>query len=303
MVTKQAKPRSKVKARQGKAAKKAPAKAAKKAAKPAVKPAKAAAKKIDKPSHAVKARTARLALFVHEYLKANFNGTKAAIAVGYSPTSARFQASELLALPEVQAKLTAAIAARAERVKIDTDDVLKRMYAVATADPRELIELHRCCCRFCYGTDHHYQWTPNELREAITEYSREVACASVDQLKLLHEPDASGGDGFNPYTDPNPKCPECFGEGVERVVPKDTRDLSPGAALLYAGVKTTQNGMEIKMHDQTGMLINVGKHLGMFQKTVQVKGELTHHHEALTGILDDIDGAGTGLPDGGDATD
>lgn len=296
MATKQAKPRSKVKARKPKAAKKAVKKVARKAVKPAAKPvAKPVARKVENGRPTIKARQARVELFVQEYLKANFNGTKAAIAVGYSPTSARVKASELLATPEVQKLLAVAIAERAERVKIDADDVLKRMYAVATADPRELIELHRCCCRFCYGISHHYQWTPNELREAIAEYEKEVACASAEQLKLLRAPDATGGDGFNPYTDPNPACPECFGEGTERVVPKDTRDLSPAAALLYAGVKTTQNGLEIKMHDQTGMLVNVGKHLGMFEKTVNHKGNIGVH-KSVTDLLDDIDGAGTGLP-------
>jgi len=298
MATKQAKPRSKVKPRRSSAAKRPAKKVTKKATKPVAKPVK---RKVAQGRPTVKAREARITLFVQEYLKANFNGTKAAIAVGYSPTSARVQASELLATPEVRALLDVAIAERAERVKIDADDVLKRMYAVATADPRELIELHRSCCRFCYGVDHHYQWTPNELREATTEYKKQVACANADQLKLLREPDASGGTGFNPYTDPSPACPECFGEGTERVVPKDTRDLSPSAMLLYAGVKTTQNGLEIKMHDQTSMLVNVGKHLGMFVKNVAVKGEITHRNEALSQILDDVDGSGTGLSTDGTA--
>jgi phage terminase small subunit len=302
MATKQAKPRSKVKPRRPSAAKRPAKKVAKKATKPVAKPvAKPVKRKVAQGRPTVKAREARITLFVQEYLKANFNGTKAAIAVGYSPTSARVQASELLATPEVQALLDVAIAERAERVKIDADDVLKRMYAVATADPRELIELHRCCCRFCYGIDHHYQWTPNELREATMEYQKQVACANADQLKLLREPDTSGGTEFNPYTDPNPACPECFGEGTERVVPKDTRDLSPSAMLLYAGVKTTQNGLEIRMHDQTSMLVNVGKHLGMFEKKVTVKGEITHRNKTLNDILDEVDGSGTGLPTNGTA--
>lgn len=290
MAIKQAKPRSKVKARKPKAAKKV----VKKAAKPAAKPV---TRKVATGRPKGNARQARIKLFVQEYLRHNFNGTKAAIAVGYSPISARVMASELLATPEVQELLHVAIEERAERVKIDADDVLKRMYAVATADPRELIELHRCCCRFCYGVDHHYQWTPNELREAIAEYKKqvEVCCSDAAQLKLLREPDATGGTGFNPYTDPNPDCPECFGEGTERVVPKDTRDLSPSAILLYAGVKTTQNGLEIKMHDQTGMLVSVGKHLGMFEKTVNHKGNIGVH-KSVTDLLEDIDGAGTGLP-------
>jgi hypothetical protein len=294
MATTKEKPRGKVKVRAGKAAKKAPAKAGKAAAKRAVKPIKASAKKADKPGQGVKARAARLALFVHEYLKANFNGTKAAIAVGYSPTSARFQASELLALPEVQEKLSEAIAKRAERVKIDTDDVLKRMYAVATADARELTELYHCCCRYCWGKGNKYQYTPRELGAARRDYEVAALKATAENQPVLAF-DEAGGIGFDPRKDPNPDCPECFGRGVDEVVFKDTRDLPPSASLLFAGVKVTQHGMEIKTHDQMGMLLNVGKHLGMFETKVRHSGNVGVH-QTVSDLLDDIDGAGTGLP-------
>jgi phage terminase small subunit len=45
----------------------------------------------------------------------------------------------------------------------------------------------------------------------------------------------------------------------------DTRQLSRRAARLYAGVKTTKEGIEVKIHDQQAALVNVGKHLGMFK--------------------------------------
>jgi phage terminase small subunit len=44
----------------------------------------------------------------------------------------------------------------------------------------------------------------------------------------------------------------------------DTRTLSPKAKLLYAGVKQTRDGFEIKMRDQDKAMENVAKHLGMF---------------------------------------
>lgn len=295
MATKQAKPRSKVKARKPKAAKKSVKKVAKKAAKPAAKPVK---RKVATGRPKGNARQARIKLFVQEYLRHNFNGTKAAIAVGYSPISARVKASELLATPEVQALLDVAIAERAERVKIDADDVLKRMHAVATADARELTEIYHCCCRYCWGKDNQYQFTPREMADAKREHQlAEIEAASEE--KKLAPFDEAGGTGFDPRRDPNQQCPECFGRGEEVVVFKDTRDLSPSAKLLYAGVKTTQHGMEIKTHDQMSMLVNVGKHLGMFEKKVTVKGEITHRNKELSDILDDVDGSGTGLPGDG----
>lgn len=297
MATKQAKPRSKVKARSVKAAKKAPAKLKKKAAKPAVKPVPAKRTK-RKPKENIQA--ARIDLFVQEYLKANFNGTKAAIACGYSPISARVQACELLALPGVQERIEAAIKERTARVAIDADDVLKRMHAVATADARELTEIYHCCCRYCWGKGNRYQFTPRELANARREYELAALEAKAAGQAIVAF-DEVGGIGFDPRRDPNQQCPECFGRGEDVVVFKDTRDLSPAAQMLYAGVKTTQHGMEIKTHDQMNMLVNVGKHLGMFIKNVAVKGEITHRNEALSAILDDVDGSGTGLPTDGSA--
>ncbi|MFM9859099.1 terminase small subunit [Pseudoxanthobacter sp. M-2] len=45
----------------------------------------------------------------------------------------------------------------------------------------------------------------------------------------------------------------------------DTTKLSPDAAALYAGVKTTKDGIEIKMHDQMAALEKLGRHLGVFE--------------------------------------
>jgi phage terminase small subunit len=237
---------------------------------------------------------ARMKLFVEEYLKANFNGTRAAIAVGYSPLNARQQASEMLAMPEVALLLEKAMQSRAERVAIDADDVLKRMHAVATADARELTEIYHCCCRYCWGKDNRYQFTPREMADAKREHELAEIEAAHEEKKIAPF-DEAGGIGFDPRRDPNQQCQECFGRGVDEVVFKDTRDLSPGARLLYAGVKTTQHGMEIKTHDQMSMLVNVGKHLGMFETKVRHSGNVGVHR-TVADVLDDIDGAGTGLP-------
>lgn len=309
MATKKAKPRSKVKARPAKAVKKAVVKVekkpvkkvAKKAAKPTFKPLPKDSKPpITTGRAAAKIMAARIDLFVQEYLKADFNGAKAAIACGYSPLSARFKASELLADPSTQARVEAAIRERTARVAIDADDVLKRMHAVATADARELTEMYHCCCRYCWGKDNRYQFTPREMADAKREHELgEIEAAK--EGKTIAPFDEAGGIGFDPRRDPNHDCPECFGRGEDVVVFKDTRNLSPAARMLFAGVKTTQHGMEIKTHDQMSMLVNVGKHLGMFTKKVEVKGEVTHLNKQLSELLDDVDGSGTGLPGDGSA--
>ncbi|MGO4700277.1 terminase small subunit [Dyella sp. 2RAB6] len=265
--------------------------------KPAKKPARAKKTAARKPQQARK--PSREDLFVLEYMK-DLNGRQAAMRAGYSPQSARQTASDLLAEPRVQEKVQKAMDERAARTQVEADQVVSRLWGIATADARDLIELHRSCCRYCWGKEHFYQWTPQELRTAKLDYQREVAVANEQQLKLLRAPDETGGIGFDPRRDPNPACPECFGDGVERVVPKDTRDLPPAARLLYAGVKTTQHGLEIKTHDQLGALRDVGRHHGIFKDKVEVTGKnggpLKHAHQTVQDILADIDGAGTGLP-------
>jgi phage terminase small subunit len=211
-------------------------------------------------------------MFVREYL-VDLNQTQAAIRAGYSPASARQTASRLMATPAVAEAITKAMVERAQATAITADKVLERYWAIATANPQELTSLYRSCCRFCWGKDHHYQWTPQELRDAQREHAKEVAFADEKQLALIEPVDEAGGTDFDARKDPNPACPECFGAGVERVHFKDTRDLSPSARLLFAGVKTTQNGMEVKVHDQMAALQQVGRHLGMFKDRVEHTGK------------------------------
>ena len=50
---------------------------------------------------------------------------------------------------------------RAERTGIAADHVVQRLWAIASADPDELIEHRRVCCRHCYGRKHRYERTPS----------------------------------------------------------------------------------------------------------------------------------------------
>lgn len=214
----------------------------------------------------------RVQRFVAEYL-VDLNGTQAAIRAGFGVASARFEASRLLATDEVKQAIETAMQARSERTEIKADDVLRRIWGIATADARELIEMRRCCCRYCYGKNHLYQRTPREMRDALAEFDRAQIKAKASGEPFAAQFNEAGGIGFDPRKDPNPECPECFGEGEERVFPKDSRDLSATGRLLYAGVKTTQHGLEIKTHDQTQMLIKAGEHLGLFKQRVEHTGK------------------------------
>ena len=213
--------------------------------------------------------------FVNEYLK-DFNGAHAAIRSGYSSNSARQQASEILAEPRVQEMLAKAMVERAQRTKLDSDEVITRLGQIARADSRELSELHIGACRYCNGKGNRYQRTPREMEEFRKQWDVEIREKALKRGVTVEEMDDEfddqGGIGYNPRLDPNPNCPECFGEGEKRVVLKDTRNLSPEARLLFAGVKQTQHGIQILQHSQTEQLVNLGKHHGIFRDRLEITG-------------------------------
>lgn len=198
--------------------------------------------------------------FVAEYL-IDLDGAAALRRTGFSPKNKRsavVMASRILARPRVAAKISKALDARSRRTAITADAVLARLWDIALADPRELIEYRRTCCRYCHGEGFGYQRTPAEMARDRASWEKAQTKRSTEVF------DEQGGVGYNRTREPHPDCPECFGEGVEGVYVHDTRHLSPAVLALYAGVKTTKDGLEVKMHDQTAALVNVGKHLGMF---------------------------------------
>lgn len=198
------------------------------------------------------ALTAKQQRFVDEYLK-DLNGKQAAIRAGYSERSAAVIAAENLTKPNVQSAIEKRMNARGQKAAITQTMVLERLWMIATANPNELIEYRRGCCRHCFGADHLYQWKDE------AEMLKSVADAA-DPDSVTEE----GGFGFDPTIRPHPKCPKCHGEGFGSVHAHDSRTVSPAALALYAGVKQTKEGFEIKMHDQLAALDKVAKHLGMF---------------------------------------
>lgn len=230
----------------------------------------------------------RQARFVEEYL-IDLNATQAAIRAGYSASTAYSQGQRLLKNVEVAQLIDEGKAARSERVQVTQDDVLRELWAIGSADPNELIEYRRGCCRFCWGKDHRYQETASEREERRVQYEKDkAACGDKPTLLvLLGKWDTKGGVGYQARRDPNPKCPECWGEGIGSVVAKDTRHLTGAAKKLYAGVKVTAQGLEIKTHDKVGALQLIGRHLGMFidKSEVEVKDERDYDEVAAAARL------------------
>lgn len=201
--------------------------------------------------------------FVQEYC-IDWNGTQAAIRAGYSPKTAQEQASRLLSNAMVQKAIEQRKQDLAELAELDASWVLKHWKAVADADSNELTQVRRCCCRFCHGVGHQYQWTQNEFMAAVDR-------ALKSEGKLV-PPDGLGGFGYDENREPHPDCPECFGNGHERVHIADTRKLKGNAKALYAGVQRTKDGVKVLMRDKDAAVANISKYLGMLVERKEISG-------------------------------
>ncbi|KRA62172.1 hypothetical protein ASD89_24120 [Caulobacter sp. Root656] len=199
--------------------------------------------------------TPKQARFVEEYL-IDLNATQAAIRAGYSAKTAEDQGRQLLRKTPVSAAISARQAERSERTEITQDRVLEELWAIATADPNELIQFRRGACSKCWGSAEN---PSRELKPQVHGGALKRMYTATPDALVIDE-------------DPNPDCEQCGGEGQGRAWIADTRKLKAAAGKLYAGVKITKDGFEVKMHDKIAALVAVGKHLGMFKDRVEHSG-------------------------------
>lgn len=197
--------------------------------------------------------------FAEEYL-VDLNATQAAIRAGYSKRSAGQQGEALLKNHEIQAEIQAGRKKISESTQITVESVLNRWWQLANANAAELSQFRHYSCRYCHGKDHEYQWIDE------SEWAKSLAAAQREDEEVVV--DNSGGYGYQKTKDPHPDCPKCEGEGLPETWFADTRKLSPSAAVLFDGVKQTQNGIEIKTLSREKALENIAKHLGMFTERI-----------------------------------
>lgn len=129
---------------------------------------------------------------------------------------------------------------RQQRLSLTEDEIIHQLSSIASANPAELVQFRRVNCRYCWGEHHLYQWRD------IEEFDKAAEKASNDGK----EGPEYGGLGFVESGFPNEECPKCCGEGVGEFHVADTSQLEGDARWLYAGVKQTMNGLEIRMANQ-----------------------------------------------------
>ncbi|TNV23075.1 terminase small subunit [Buttiauxella sp. B2] len=129
---------------------------------------------------------------------------------------------------------------RQRRLSLTENEIIHQLSSIASADPNQLVQYRRLNCRYCWGERHLYFWRD------IEEFDKAAEKASEDGK---HEPEY-GGIGFVGTAYPNPECPKCNGEGEAQLFVADTTQLDGPARWLYAGIKQTQHGTEMRMANQ-----------------------------------------------------
>lgn len=215
--------------------------------------------------------TAAQARFIDELVADPTRNATAAYERVYAARGAAAQvnASRLLADPRILAEIARRDEATAERNRLTVDRLAQHLAELVEADPRDLIEYRRGACRHCHGHNFRYQRTVGELERDVAEYKKQnkrdarVGLVDLDPMAAFF--DYAGGVGFNPNKDPNPECPECFGRGEGYTYAKDLRKVPSAAARLFAGVKETKDGFEIKTRSQDKALELAMRAAGMLK--------------------------------------
>lgn len=197
--------------------------------------------------------------FVNEYC-VDENATQAYIRAGYAEDGAGQAAHKLLKIAEIAGAIKDRQADVAVAASITPEMVLREWAKIAFADPNELVNVRRNCCRHCHGFGHQYQWTEAEYGAAVDK--------AVDSGKPA--PDGMGGFGFDPNATPAADCPECGGNGIAEVHVADTRKLKRHP--LYAGAEQTRNGIKVNMRDKDAALFNLSRYLGMQIDRKEISG-------------------------------
>ncbi|MEQ9902558.1 terminase small subunit [Pectobacterium aroidearum] len=188
--------------------------------------------------------------FVAEYL-IDQNATAAAGRAGYSdPNYGR----QLIADPNVAEAIAQQQKASIARTLVSADDVLDKMWQLATFDANEISQYRRGACRFCWGFGHHYQWRDSVEFEERTAEARQ---------KKGKEPSDNGGYGYDHNREPNCDCPRCNGDGIGRPHFTDTRNLTGIARLAYSGTKVVKGGVEISAISREKMFEAVMRRTGL----------------------------------------
>ena len=226
--------------------------------------------------------------FVDEYL-VDLNAWQAAIRAGYNPQ----HSYKLVSRSDIKLALAERRQLMAGERSIEgAAHVLNKLWDVSSADPRELVEIWKVSCRYCWGINGQYQYTKTEAHRRMQAHELGLNSKPIEVMWPRSQADYAawqaalaglsldpqGGDGYDIKRQPNPNCQECGGDGITLQHVADTRKLTNGAKALYRGVKVSKEGkFEILMADQGQARDQLAKHYGV---AVERKRILVRHLDA-----------------------
>lgn len=207
-------------------------------------------------------------------------------SIRWKPSTVAPKASRLAATGNVRARVQELMATAASANEADVKLVLGRYLAILKADPRDLVEVRVAPCRFCYGTTNRWQFTDGELEDARDRHEEKRQARLDSDQPDIGEFNEKGGGGYTVLKAPNPECPSCGGDGTHRIVLKDSRSYSPGAAALFGGAKQSKDGIEVRTVDRTDALAHVAKHVGFYEADNKVEVDMTVDTTSLDAIYE-----------------
>ena len=225
----------------------------------------------------------RREIFIRQYL-IHQNASRAYREAGYKDgPGTRQSAHRLLTKADIQARLAEERQKLLAALDLKVADVVRRFRNIAFADIADIVGLHIGACRFCYGSDHAFHWrTPVEYQATLVKDHHEFASDSNKEAVIYPE----GGYGYDANQPPHPDCPMCDGDGIPRVVFKDTRLLTDSERAVLAGIKETRYGINYHFHDQLAALHELAKRVGFYDP---VKDRATN---AIASLIEELQSRG-----------
>jgi hypothetical protein len=165
---------------------------------------------------------------------------------------------------EIQDRLATAGIARAI-------DILRDLADIVTTDTNEIVRVQKYNCRHCNGTAYGMQWRDaGEFAQALDAYNAQVTLIAVGgkipKGERMTLPTCSGGFGYDWQLPPNPTCPTCFGNGIERTIIADTTKLSPAALKCIKNIKQDKDGViTVELYDKQQARDMMLKMLGAYK--------------------------------------
>lgn len=224
-------------------------------------------------------------MFVAEYVK-DFDPTRAAQTLGLSYR----QGYRMLNSEHVSKAIQDATEKRLLAASLSGEDIIKMWADAIKFDMNELVELRRRPCGYCYAEGGQPELIMAEYWDQKEDHDK------LRRSLLRADPENDIGE-FPPMTAfkfidvgkrPNPECPICHGHGIPMRYMKDTRDLSPTARRMYAGIEQVKGDLNFVVLSKERAMDNLARALGLFKDKEEAKEGNGPTADALQDIFDKL---------------